>query len=297
MTTTKTLVGITKEIGLQYTRAKKVVWDRIIRFGHQRLLAADDGLSFTFQRVKAAEGSVPTWVILTPEREHGDRDRAWILWSNKSDQYPRSNTKKIFCTGNGDKISRSKFGPKNPPPESVPCGPAPPPNEKGNPSAAAVEAPIDFFNLQISLAYISNVRKGTNYRASAEDVGIGVTGREAKEFGDSVAFDDVEIYKFIGFLFANGLTPRSNFDSWFTNLPNCPLYDANFTCGAFDKVVHGRRVPGLRRCRHFRRFFTLSNYRLNASLLSGCQTYGRSFTWIICLNHRNFFPRCISQTV
>ena len=56
--------------------------------------------------------------------------------------------------------------------------------------------PIDFFNLQISMAYKSNVRKGTNYCASAEGVGIGVTGREAKEFGDFLAFDNVEIYTF-----------------------------------------------------------------------------------------------------
>ncbi len=67
-TMTKMLIGISKEIGLQYMGVKNVVWDWIIRSSHQRMLAANDGLSFTFQRVKVAEGSVPTWVIFTPER-------------------------------------------------------------------------------------------------------------------------------------------------------------------------------------------------------------------------------------
>ncbi len=66
--TTKSLVEIAKKMGIQYTRAKKMVWDWIIQFGHMRISSvADNGLSFTFKCVKPKEGSVPLWFILVPE--------------------------------------------------------------------------------------------------------------------------------------------------------------------------------------------------------------------------------------
>ncbi len=64
-------------------------------------------------------------------------------------------------------------------------------------------------------------------------------------------------------MFANELTPRSSFESWFTSTPNHPICDANFAKGIFDKRVQGIKISGLRRWRHFGHFFTLSNYRLN----------------------------------
>ena len=64
----KTLVEIAKEIGgIQYTGAKKKVWDHIIQSGNARILVANDGQLFTFQCMKPKEGSVPLWVILAPE--------------------------------------------------------------------------------------------------------------------------------------------------------------------------------------------------------------------------------------
>jgi hypothetical protein len=76
-------------------------------------------------------------------------------------------------------------------------------------------------------------------------------GTEKKEFGDFKPFDANEIYKFIMLLFANGLTPRSNFDSWYSSTPKRPIYDANFAKGVFEKTVHGVTISGLRRWRHF----------------------------------------------
>ena len=93
--------------------------------------------------------------------------------------------------------------------------------------------------------YINNICKGTNYQASAEGVGLGETGTEKKEFGDFKPFNANEIYKFIGLMFANGLTPRSNFDSCFISTPNRPIYDANFAKGVFDRMVHGVTISGL----------------------------------------------------
>jgi hypothetical protein len=47
------------------------------------------------------------------------------------------------------------------------------------------------------------------------------------------------MYKFIGLMFANGLTPWSNLDSWFCSTPNRPIYDASFVKGVFEKRKEG----------------------------------------------------------
>jgi hypothetical protein len=66
-----------------------------------------------------------------------------------------------------------------------------------------------------------------------------------KDCGDYVAFDDAEINKFIGLMFANGLMPKPISETWFKSLPSRPLYSSNFiSCGVFDKVMQGRKVPG-----------------------------------------------------
>ena len=81
--------------------------------------------------------------------------------------------------------------------------------------------------------------------------------------GDFVAFDDTEIYKFIGILFANGLMHRPMFETWFYSVRNRPMYADTFVTSVFDKIVHGRKISGRRQWQHLRRFLTLSNYRLN----------------------------------
>jgi hypothetical protein len=167
------------------------------------------------------------------------------------------------------------FGSKTPEPISLASDGSPVPlqpvYEKGHPSKAAYTSigdgkhsrPKDYFDLQLSPGYIANIRKGTNYRASAEGVEIGVTGSERKDFDDFVPFNDLEIYKFIGILYANGLMPRPIFKTWFKTLPTCPMFGNSFFTGAFDKTVHGKKIEGVRQWRHLRRFLTLSNYRLN----------------------------------
>ncbi len=140
-----------------------------------------------------------------------------------------------YLHGVSDRITWPTFGPKKqPPPPGASLAEESIPNEKGHPSPEAYASifnlkfarPKDFFDLQISHGYIAIIQKGTNYRASVEGVGLGKTGREAKKFGDFKPFDDHEFYKFIGLLIANGLNPRSNFESWFTSShqSNRPLY-------------------------------------------------------------------------
>jgi hypothetical protein len=142
--------------------------------------------------------------------------------------------------------------PPVPPTKSIPfvlpAQPLPQTNEKGHPSAVTYAAigdvklarPKDFFDLQISPTYITNICKGMNYWASAEGDGIGMTGREKKDCGNFVLFDDSELYKFIGILFANGLNPWPAFETWFTSMPNRPLLGSNFvSSGIFDWVCIG----------------------------------------------------------
>ncbi len=117
--------------------------------------------------------------------------------------------------------------------------------------------PKDYIDLHLLPGYITTIRKGTNYRASAEGVGIGVTGSEKKDFGNFVPFNNPEIYKFIGILYANGLMPRPIFETWFKSLPTCPMFGNSFVTGAFDKTVHGKKIEGVCRWRHLRRFLTL----------------------------------------
>jgi nucleoside diphosphate kinase len=219
-TTASTMKDLAKEMGLQYTRTKKVLWDRIIKSGHLRIISsADDGQSFMFRREKeVANPFVQRWITLTPEVVPEIEGMDMVTGAEREFFGPTNPnnaagaTRSNFCSGFGERISRPEFGPKKPPPPAVlssnhvPFGPPPPPSyEKGHPSPEAYEAigdikfarPKDFFDLQISPKYISNICKGTNYRASAEGVGLGKTGSEKKDFGDFKPFDNDEMYKFI----------------------------------------------------------------------------------------------------
>jgi hypothetical protein len=176
---------------------------------------ADDGQSFTFRRKKAAEGSMLRWVVLTLEpvppvanidmATGAERGFFGPTNPNNSVGATRSN----FCMLVGDRISSPEFGPKKPPSEepsgTLPVlGPALRPDlvsKKGHPSKAvylvigdvAYSRPKNYFDLQRSPKFFLVIRKGTNHRACAEGVGLGMTGREMRDYGDYVAFDDAEI--------------------------------------------------------------------------------------------------------
>ena len=70
--------------------------------------------------------------------------------------------------------------------------------------------PKDFFDLQITPEFLYWITCATNRRATADGAGCG-TG----EFKDWVAFDQFEMYRFFGVLFANGLAPKPRIDYWF----------------------------------------------------------------------------------
>jgi len=155
-----TVKDLAKEMGLQYTWAKKILWERIVKSGHLRIISlADDGQSFTFRRAKeVADPFISRWVTLTPEEIEG----MYMLTGSEQGFFGPTNptnaagaTRSNFCSAFGETISRPEFGPK------VPfLGPPPPPSsyENGHPSLEAYEAigdikfarPKDFFDLQIS---------------------------------------------------------------------------------------------------------------------------------------------------
>ncbi len=126
---------------------------------------------------------MPTWVTLTPEvvpdvpgidmqtgAEYG-------FFGPTNPNNAAGATRSNFCTLFGGSIPRPTFGPKKPSQQPVSSSNQNMiPNEKGRPSAAAYAAigdiklarPKDFFDLQLPPSYISNIRKGTNFRASEE---------------------------------------------------------------------------------------------------------------------------------
>ena len=118
--------------------------------------------------------------------------------------------------------------------------------------------PKDFFNLQLKPELFSFFTNATNLRAAADGAG---SGRGTHY--DFVPFDVVEIYKLVGVLFANGLTPKPRLEYWFQSSHDQPLFGSNLVTKVMEKKVSvsDRTVRGLHRWRHFRRFFTMVDCR------------------------------------
>ena len=117
-TMTKILQEIAKEISVQYTSAKKVLLNWIVKSGHSHIITtADDGQKFMFVHVRAAQGSMPTWIILTPEPavpikgiDMGMGAECGFFGPmnpNNSTGTMHSN----FCMALGERISQPEFGP------------------------------------------------------------------------------------------------------------------------------------------------------------------------------------------
>jgi hypothetical protein len=120
----------------------------------------------------------------------------------------------------------------------------PPPSERGGPSDAAreqigdirVARPIDFFNTQLTREFIANVAVPcTNMRATAEGAGAGGT-----VYDDFVPFNTGEMYKMIGLLFANGLSPKPQVEMWFLSSLESRLFGNDFIASALDKKLNGK---------------------------------------------------------
>jgi hypothetical protein len=118
--------------------------------------------------------------------------------------------------------------------------------------------PKHYFDLQITPEFIrSNIVNTTNFRAAAE-------GAAGSTYQDFVPFDVDEVYKFLGLLFCNGVSPKPQFVYWFLGRRQSKVFGNDWFSTFFDKRLPGGRViKGERRWNHFRRFMCLYDYRLN----------------------------------
>ena len=119
--------------------------------------------------------------------------------------------------------------------------------------------PKDFFDTQISPEFVKKcIVDTTNARAAAEGAGFG-----GSIYNDYEPFDSAEVYKMIGLLFVNGLTPRPRVNMWFERHP---IFGNNFIAGAMNRQLPQGRwaVRGIRRWKHFRRFMCMFDFREDA---------------------------------
>jgi hypothetical protein len=116
--------------------------------------------------------------------------------------------------------------------------------------------PKDFFDTQIIPKFFSRATNATNLWAYSSGAGSG-------EYQDFMPFDLAEVYKMIGVLFANGLTPKPQFDYWFKLQDQEPLLGSNLISKALDQknLATEKTVKAIWQLLHFRRFFTLQDCR------------------------------------
>ena len=95
--------------------------------------------------------------------------------------------------------------------------------------------PKDYFDLQITPQFVKYIAEATNRRAVAEVVG-------SKTYTDWAPFDQKEIYKFFGLLFANALSTKPQIIFWFLSSRNSKLFGNDHFSKLFDKRLLGGRV-------------------------------------------------------
>ena len=176
-------------------------------------------------------------------------------------------TRSNFLTLSDERIQRPKFGPKREKKRKAgEAEPPPPPREDGHPSdyCRSVLPPIsrarpkDYFDTQLTPTWFDWCTTATNLRAYSSGAGSG-------EYQDFMPFDLAEMYKMIGVLFANGLTPKPQFDFWFCTQEEEPLFGSNMISKALARknLATGNTIKASRRWKHFRRYFTMQDYREN----------------------------------
>jgi hypothetical protein len=243
---------------------------------------------FQYQRPKMGGSSVghqtkiPTWILLTPEDVPtvGGIDmgtgaqRGFFGPTNKENAIGAKRS--IFLTADDERIQRPKFGPKREKKRKAADDTAddaaddaaddepPPPREDGHPSDycrsllphISRARPKDYFDTQLTPEWLGWCTTATNLRAYSSGAGAG-------EYQDFMPFDLAEVYKMIGVLFANGLTPKPQFDHWFCSQEEEPLFGSTMISNALNRKnpVTGKTIKARRRWKHFRRYFTMKDYR------------------------------------
>ena len=131
----------------------------------------------------------------------------------------------------------------------------PPPATRNQLLPLSKARPKDFFDTQLTPAFMDWAVTATNLRVYASRAGSG-------KYTDFIPFNRPELYKMIGVLFANGLTPKPQFDYWFCLEDKEPLLGSNVISNALHRknTATGKSVKTARLWKHFRRYFTVADY-------------------------------------
>jgi hypothetical protein len=241
--------------------AKRKLFNRIHDSDHVEKVYND---SFDYRRQIVKGEKVPTWIILNPEPAAAVPGVDMATGAQFGFYGPTNKENAVggkrhnFATMEADRIQRPKFEAKKKERAGGKNNTAPA-KDNGGPSPAAKKC-VPKLKLQITTEFVQWMTNATNRRAASDGAGAG-TG----DFKDWVPFDDEEIYRFIGVLFANGLAPIPRIDYWFEPAQLSPLFGNDVVSRALAKDVPftGRRIRGIRQWRRFRRFFTVADYRDN----------------------------------
>ena len=272
------LKAVAVSLRLSSSGNKGPIFQRIRECKNESISKLEDPVGFSYRSEKLPEGSVPKWIILNPVAAEAITGMNMATGGQEGHFAPTNKenaigaTKYNYLHHESEKIQRPVFARKpekkkkksNGPETGIDTDesdpPPPPISEKGGPSKAAHEVikdlqyarPKDFFDTQITPEFVSKVMVNcTNARAASEGAGAGGT-----TYQNWKPFDTNEMYKMIGLLFANGLSPKPTIEQWFLTTYDNRLFGNNYVSTAMDKVLpRGERVSGHQRWKHFRRFF------------------------------------------
>ena len=247
-TTAKGLSKITTKVGILPNGTKRKLFNCIRDSGNVMNVDND---SFDYRRQIVAGEKIPTWVILDPEPAvvvpgvNMATGAAFGFYGPTNKENVIGGERNNFTTNEADRIQRPKFEQKKK--ERGRNRTIPANNDDSGSSPAArkripkmkVVRPKDFFDLQITPEFVQWMTNATNDRAASNGAGSG-TG----QFQDLVLFDDREIYRFIGILFANGFAPKPRIDYWFETAQAYPLFGNDLVSRLMGKevVVTGKRI-------------------------------------------------------
>lgn len=257
-------IALSLQPSVSVNGAKQVLFNRIRDCGNAMINKIDDD-TFEYKKPKVPDGIRPTWVVLNPvpappiagmNMRTGAQD-GFFGPTNKENAVGPERMDYLTKELEGDEIKRPKLAPKDPRNAS--------PSSRGGPSPEAYAAipnlrtarPKDFFDTQITPEFVEKYFVAcTNARVASEGAGVGGT-----VYKDWAPFDVEEMYKMMGVMFANGLSPKPSMDLWFVGTNDNKLYGNDFISSAMDKHVGRKTIRGHRRWQHFRRFLALYDFR------------------------------------
>ena len=264
------LKELAKRVSVATGGNKSILFARIRDSGSEWVVKGDSDESFEYKKVigntitTTAASNEPYWVTLNPEiaPNVGGVDMATGasigFFGPTNTNNIAGATRHNFLMHPSERIQRPSFA-------SIDT--TRPTQDVGSPSISAkksigdikVARPINFFSLIITPRFVEKTMVAcTNQKAAGEGAGVGGT-----VYTDFVQFDVNEMYRFIGLLFANGLSPKPDITKWFETSAVDPFLGSDFIAPLMNKKLPGRGVvPGIRRWKHFRRFLCFYDPRI-----------------------------------